>query len=138
MPLMIYIGVICYLEVGSIFALGVIPYIVIWLVLFQIILSRVFEVMVIFKDRVLFINPYKTKTVHLKTISSIYYRSGSGLSFHDSRGAVYKPGFEFDMENHLLEMAFQVISEFIEFDEEHIKDSKTYCLVNSRITASQR
>ena len=139
LPIVVYLIVVYYLELDVLFTLALIPYILIWIAGFQFMLSNVFEVMIIYPDRIYFINPYRTNTISLNSVNSINYHTNHGMIFHRVDGKVMKPGFKFEMDNHSLENVFQTISIFINFAEEHIKDSRTYCLVNRSIRgASQR
>ncbi|MEA3558665.1 MAG: hypothetical protein U9R75_05360 [Candidatus Thermoplasmatota archaeon] len=131
--LIAYLLFIWNFNVEKMLVLAAIPYIFLWLMAYQFLLFRVFEVMVIFKDRIMFVNPYRTKVLPLHVIGSIYYRSNHGISFHDTMGKVYRPHFKLEMEDHDLEAAFSIISAFIVFSEEHLRDSHTYCLVNNKI-----
>ncbi|MFW3145343.1 MAG: hypothetical protein ACMUIE_00850 [Thermoplasmatota archaeon] len=130
-PLFLYLAYMSYFEPAGFYALAPIPYIILWMIFFIFILASVYEVMVVYKDRIEFINPYRSRTVVLRDVMMIYYNVHKGVSFHMKNGKEYNPDFRFEVDNHQLEGQMQVLSRFIGFSEEHIRDSNTYCLVSS-------
>jgi hypothetical protein len=132
-PFYIFLFVLFLLDLDGSLVLVSIVYLTVWLVFFLIVLMNVYEVMVVYKDRIVFINPYKEKVIPLAGIRMIYYNVNRGLSFNLVNNKVVKMGFKFNYEKHLLEELFRRFSNFIDFSEEHVPESNVYCLVNKRI-----
>jgi hypothetical protein len=118
------------IELPDILILIPIAYILVWLVLFIVMLHRIYEVMVVYKNRIVFINPYKERAIMLTDLSLIYYNENQGISFTTKDGKVLAGRFKFDFEGKILEDVLAAISNFTGFAEEHIRDTGTYCLVN--------
>jgi hypothetical protein len=86
--------------------------------------------MVVYSDRIVFINPYKERVIKMAELTLIYYNENQGISFTFRDGKVQKGRFKFDFEGKILEDVLSAISNFTGFVEEHIGDTSTYCLVN--------
>ncbi|MGA1872059.1 MAG: hypothetical protein ACMUHY_00170 [Thermoplasmatota archaeon] len=128
-PLYAFIFVVYFFDIGGSIVLISLLYLSVWLVFFIIVLICIFEVMVVYRDRVVFINPYKEKVIKLADVKMIYYHERHGISFSMRNGKVVKAGFKFDFGGRVLEDVLRAMSSFIGFSEEHIRDSNTYCLV---------
>ena len=133
MPLYAMLVLAFLLEFAEILIIASMVYLTIWLIAFIIILCNVNEVMVIGKDQVRFINPYCEKVLPLRNIRTIYYNESRGFSFRLGDNSEKKFHFKFDFDRPMLEDHFRRISRFIDFSEEHIHESRIYCLVNNRI-----
>lgn len=129
-PLFVYFFILYLFELPDYLILLSIGYILIWLILFIVMLHRIYEVMVVYKDRIVFINPYRERVIELSDLSLIYYNENQGISFTGRDGKVAGGRFKFDFEGQILEDVLAAISEFTGFAEEHIRDTGTYCLVN--------
>ncbi len=130
LPLFLYLTILYLIDLPSYLILISIAYLSIWLVFFIIMLHRIYEVMVVYKDRIVFINPYKERVIKLSDLSLIYYNENQGISFTSKEGKVQGGRFKFDFEGQILEDVLAAISDFTGFIEEHIEETKTYCLVN--------
>ena len=130
LPLFIYWTVLYLFELPGFLILVSIPYVIVWVIGFIFMLHRIFEVMVVYENRIVFINPYKEKVVKLSDLSLVYYNVHQGISFTMRNGKVDKGRFKFDFEGQILEDVLAAISNFTGLTEEHIKDTGTYCLVN--------
>ena len=131
-PLFIYVLCMFIFDLDSIYSLFIIIYICFWIGLFALILTNVYEVMVVYKDRIVFINPFKRKEFELGSIKMIYYHAKRGISFNLKDGRIVKMGFNFKYEKDILEELFRRLTLFIKFSEEHLPRSSIYCLVNNR------
>jgi hypothetical protein len=129
-PLFIYLFVLYLIELPGYLVLVPIVYILAWLVLFIVMLHRIYEVMVVYKNRIVFINPYRERSIMFSDLSLIYYNVNQGISFTTKGGKVITGRFKFDFEGKILEDVLGAISNFTGLTEEHIKDTGTYCLVN--------
>ncbi|MGA1794105.1 MAG: hypothetical protein ACMUHM_09145 [Thermoplasmatota archaeon] len=128
-PLYVFIFVVYFFEIGGGIILISLLYLSVWLIFFIALLVCIFEVMVVYRDRIVFINPYKERVIRLSEVKMIYYHERHGISFTLHSGKVVKGRFKFDFGGNVLEDVFRALSSFIGFSEEHIKDSNTYCLV---------
>ena len=115
LPLFIYFFVLYLIELPSFLILVPIAYILAWLILFIVMLHRIYEVMVVYKDRIVFINPYKERMVRLSDLSLIYYNEHQGISFTTKDGKVMGGRFKFDFEGKILEDVLAAISNFTGF-----------------------
>lgn len=129
LPLYVFIFVVDFFDIGGGLILISLLYLSIWLIFFITLLVCVYEVMVVYRDRIVFINPYKEKVVNLSEVKMVYYHEKHGISFTLLNGKVVKGRFKFDFGGQVLEDVFGAMNSFIGFSEEHIKDSNTYCLV---------
>ena len=129
-PLFIYLLFMFLFDLDRSFILFAIIYLCIWLGFFMLVLMNVYEVMVVYKDRIVFINPYKQKAFPLTSIKMIYYNVNRGISFTMVDDRIIKMGFKFKYDKNVIEELFRRLTRFIGFTEEHIHDSNVYCLVN--------
>ncbi len=129
-PLFIYLIFLYLFNFDRFFILFAILYLCLWLGLFMLVMMNVYEVMVVYKDRIVFINPYKQKVFPLASIKMIYYNASRGISFTMEDDKIIKMGFKFNYDKRFIEELFRRLTGFIGFSEEHIHDSNVYCLVN--------
>ena len=129
-PLFIYFFILYLIELPDYLILISIAYILVWLILFIFMLHRIYEVMVVYPNRIVFINPYRENIIMLSDLSLIYYNENQGISFTTKEGKVLRGRFKFDFKGKILEDVLTAISNFTGLTEEHIRDTGTYCLVN--------
>jgi hypothetical protein len=130
LPLFGFLTLLYLVDLPDYLILFSIAYLTVWLIFFVIMLHRLFEVMVVYKERIVFINPYKEKVIKLSDLDLIYYNENQGISFTNKNGKVVSGRFKFDFEGQILDDVLRAISNFTGFTEEHIKETRTYCLVN--------
>ena len=87
-PLFIYFFILYLFDLPGYLILLSMVYISIWLLLLIVMLHRIYEVMVVYKDRIVFINPYKERVIKLSDLSLIYYNENQGISFTLKEGKV--------------------------------------------------
>jgi hypothetical protein len=121
------------MDTRGILIIASIVYLTLWLLFFIFMLCNVNEAMVVERERIQFINPYCEKVLPVNGIRTIYYNDGRGLSFRMSDNSEKRFSFKFDFDGPILEDHFRRLSELLDFEEEHIRDSNIYCLVNNRI-----
>lgn len=129
-PMFTYLVLFYLMDLESLHAVFALIYLCFWIGLFALVIANVNEVMVVYRDRIVFINPFKRKEFALGSIKMIYYHRKRGISFNLKDGRAVKMGFNFKYDNNILEELMRRLSNFIGFSEEHIHESNIYCLVN--------
>ena len=132
-PLYAMLVLAFFLEISGILIIASLVYLTLWLLAFLIVICNLNEVMVIGKDRVMFINPYNEKVLPFRNIRTIYYNEKRGFSFRLGDNSEKKFVFRLGFDKPMLEENFRRISGHIDFSEEHIHESSIYCLVNNKI-----
>jgi len=131
-PLFAYLLSIYLFDLDGIYIIFAVIYLCLWIGFFALLISSIYEVMAVYKDRIVFINPFRRKEFALNRIKMIYYNVNRGISFTLNDDRMVKMGFNFKYDNDVLEELMKRLSGFIGFSEEHIHDSSIYCLVRKK------
>lgn len=130
-PLFLYLILFAFIEIERMYVIVAILYLCFWAAVFMLVMMNIFEVMVVYKDRMVFINPFKERVIPLSSIKMIYYNKGRGITFTMKDEKTLKLGFIFKYDSYTMEELFRRLAGFIDFTEEHIPESSIYCLVSN-------
>lgn len=131
-PLFAYLLAIYLFDLDGIYIIFAVIYLCFWIGFFALLISSIYEVMAVYMDRIVFINPFRRKEFALSRIKMIYYNVNRGISFTLNDDRMVKMGFNFKYDNDVLEELMKRLSGFIGFTEEHIHESSIYCLVKKK------